>query len=222
MHGDGLPARPRPAPSPCDFLELTTPALRSDSGVISLSPRSASRSRFTTAYSFLKMLVKPRLGRRRCSGIWPPSKPRMMREPLRDRWPLCPRVEVLPMPEPIPRPTRLRFSVAFRGARKLTKIHSYVPVLACHSLVAQSPLVPPTDNLHYFTISTRCGTLATMPRIEGVSSRSITWFSRVKPRPLTTSLCFTGAADSRTNPLQVHLCARLGLCRFLSSFVCAP
>src|SRR5580692_13065521 len=31
-----------------------------------------------------------------------------------------------------------------------------------------------------------------MPRIEGVSSRSITWFSRVKPSPLTTSLCFTG------------------------------
>ena len=31
-----------------------------------------------------------------------------------------------------------------------------------------------------------------MPRIDGVSSRSTIWFSRVKPRPLTTSLCFTG------------------------------
>src|ERR1051325_7796153 len=39
---------------------------------------------------------------------------------------------------------------------------------------------------------TRCGTLATIPRIEGVSSRSITWYSRVKPSPLMTSLCFTG------------------------------
>src|ERR1700744_3747018 len=31
-----------------------------------------------------------------------------------------------------------------------------------------------------------------MPRIEGLSSRSTIWFNRVKPRPLTTSLCFTG------------------------------
>src|ERR1700677_4304446 len=31
-----------------------------------------------------------------------------------------------------------------------------------------------------------------MPRIDGVSSRSTIWFKRVKPRPLTTSLCFTG------------------------------
>jgi hypothetical protein len=26
-----------------------------------------------------------------------------------------------------------------------------------------------------------------------VSGRSMTWFSRVKPRPLITSFCFTGA-----------------------------
>ena len=32
----------------------------------------------------------------------------------------------------------------------------------------------------------------TMPRMDGVSSLSITWYSRVKPRPLITSLCFTG------------------------------
>jgi hypothetical protein len=35
--------------------------------------------------SFRKMFVKPRFGRRRCNGIWPPSKPRIMREPLRER-----------------------------------------------------------------------------------------------------------------------------------------
>src|SRR5579859_2751925 len=81
------------------------------------SPRPASRSRLTMAYSARKMLVKPRLGRRRCSGIWPPSKPRIMREPERERWPLWPRVEVLPMPLPMPRPTRLRFSDDFLGAR---------------------------------------------------------------------------------------------------------
>src|SRR5579864_7937057 len=71
--------------------------------------------------SLRKILVKPRFGMRRCSGIWPPSKPRIMREPVRERWPLCPRVEVLPMPEPIPRPTRLRFSDAFFGARIFDK-----------------------------------------------------------------------------------------------------
>ena len=82
-----------------------------------VSPSSASFSRFTMLYSLRKILVNPRLGMRRCNGIWPPSKPRIMREPLRERWPLCPRVEVLPMPEPMPRPTRFLFSVAFFGAR---------------------------------------------------------------------------------------------------------
>src|SRR5271155_5401511 len=74
------------------------------------------RLRLTTEYSVRKMLVKPRLGRRRCSGICPPSKPRIMWEPERDRCPLCPRVEVLPMPEPIPRPTRFLLLFAFFGA----------------------------------------------------------------------------------------------------------
>src|ERR1700761_1130838 len=54
------------------------------------------------------MLLKPRFGRRRCSGIWPPSKP-LMRTPERAVWPLPPRPEVLPLPEPMPRPTRIRF-----------------------------------------------------------------------------------------------------------------
>src|SRR5271155_2398231 len=74
------------------------------------------RSRFTTVYSVRKILVKPRFGSRRCSGIWPPSNPRIIREPERDRCPLCPRVEVLPMPEPIPRPTRFLLLFAFFGA----------------------------------------------------------------------------------------------------------
>src|SRR3954463_13926745 len=54
------------------------------------------------------MLLKPRFGRRRCSGIWPPSKP-LMRTPERAVWPLPPRPAVLPLPEPMPRPTRMRF-----------------------------------------------------------------------------------------------------------------
>src|SRR5260221_9689363 len=48
-----------------------------------------------------------------------------MREPLRERWPLWPRAEVLPMPEPIPRPTRLRFSDAFFGARTVERFMTH-------------------------------------------------------------------------------------------------
>src|SRR5438477_5935218 len=81
-----------------------------------VSPSVASFSRFTMLYSLRKTLVNPRLGMRRWRGIWPPSKPRIMREPERERCPLCPRVEVLPMPLPMPRPTRLRFSDDFFGA----------------------------------------------------------------------------------------------------------
>src|SRR3984957_3180767 len=66
------------------------------------------RSRLTSANSSRKILLKPRFGRRRCSGIWPPSKP-LMRTPERAVWPLPPRPAVFPLPEPMPRPTRMRF-----------------------------------------------------------------------------------------------------------------
>src|SRR5271155_575429 len=55
--------------------------------------------------------VKPRLGSRLCSGICPPSKP-LMRTPERAVWPLPPRPDCLPLPEPMPRPTRMRAFVA--------------------------------------------------------------------------------------------------------------
>src|SRR6185295_5339192 len=69
----GLPISPSPS-----TLTLrparTRPRSASTSGVTSPS-RSASCARFTTAYSVFQMLVKPRFGTRRTSGIWPPSKP---------------------------------------------------------------------------------------------------------------------------------------------------
>src|ERR1700733_388004 len=46
----------------------------------------------------------------------------MREEPEREPWPLCPLVEVLPMPEPIPRPMRFLFSFAFLGARRLERL----------------------------------------------------------------------------------------------------
>src|ERR1700759_3760095 len=66
------------------------------------------RSRLISANSTRNMLLKPRLGRRRWIGIWAPSKP-LMRTPERAVWPLPPRPAVLPLPEPMPRPTRMRF-----------------------------------------------------------------------------------------------------------------
>src|SRR5260370_9308613 len=98
-------------------LPFTTPAFFSTSGVISVSPSVASRSRFTTSYSSRKMFVKPRFSTRRRNRIWPPSNPRIRRAPERGHCPLWPRVEVLPMPDPMPRPTRFFFSVDFLGAR---------------------------------------------------------------------------------------------------------
>src|SRR5215208_3611128 len=53
------------------------------------------------------MLLKPRLGSRMWSGIWPPSKP-FTETPERLVWPFWPRPAVLPLPEPMPRPTRIR------------------------------------------------------------------------------------------------------------------
>src|ERR1700722_11828899 len=65
------------------------------------------RPRLTSLYWSRAGGVKPRFGRRRCRGIWPPSKP-LMRTPERAVWPLPPRPACLPLPEPMPRPTRMR------------------------------------------------------------------------------------------------------------------
>src|SRR3569623_2471463 len=51
--------------------------------------------------------LKPRCNKHRWSGIWPPSKP-FTATPERAVWPLPPRPPVLPLPEPMPRPPRMR------------------------------------------------------------------------------------------------------------------
>src|SRR5689334_16622284 len=106
---------PRPSSRRPSLARRITPAFTSDSTVtVSLastslaSTASWSRSRLISANSTRKMLLKPRFGRRRCNGIWPPSKP-LMRTPERAVWPLPPRPDCLPLPEPMPRPTRMRF-----------------------------------------------------------------------------------------------------------------
>src|SRR5581483_7647202 len=62
----------------------------------------------TSATSLRVGDLKPRLGRRRCSGICPPSKPTLWKPPERAFCPLWPRPAVLPQPEATPRPTRWR------------------------------------------------------------------------------------------------------------------
>jgi hypothetical protein len=52
--------------------------------------------------------LNPRLGKRRCRGVCPPSKPRGMLTLARFFCPFMPRPLVFPRPDPIPRPTRFR------------------------------------------------------------------------------------------------------------------
>src|SRR5258705_8419597 len=106
---------PRPSSRTPSFARRITRAFTSDSALMVplassnlASIASWTRSRLISANASGKMLLKPRFGSRRCSGIWPPSKP-LMRTPERAVWPLPPRPAVLPLPEPMPRPTRMRF-----------------------------------------------------------------------------------------------------------------
>ena len=66
-----------------------------------------SRLRLMGSNAFRLRFVKPNLGTRRWSGIWPPSNHVGTPPPERDFWPLWPRpTGWLPWPEPWPRPTR--------------------------------------------------------------------------------------------------------------------
>ena len=87
------------------------------------------RPRLTSLRSSGDGGVKPRLGRRRCSGIWPPSKP-LMRTPERAVWPLPPRPACLPLPEPMPRPTRMRAFVEPAIVLDVVEFHGRDPLLA--------------------------------------------------------------------------------------------
>src|SRR6185369_8069297 len=93
-------------------LRDTMPAALSAARSISATCRSCRSPVRTSATSSRVGELKPRLGRRRCNGICPPSKPTLWKPPARARWPLCPRPAVLPQPEPMPRPTRWRDCLA--------------------------------------------------------------------------------------------------------------
>src|ERR1700689_3584859 len=64
---------------------------------------------------------------RRCSGFWPPSKPRRGKYPRRAFWPLLPAPAVFPSFEPIPRPTRTFLMREPRGGRRFDKLNAGRP-----------------------------------------------------------------------------------------------
>src|ERR1039458_3915328 len=162
--------------------------------------------------SLRKMLVKPRFGMRRCSGIWPPSKPRIMREPVRERCPLCPRVDVLPMPEPIPRPTRLRFSVAFFGARMFDKFMT-VFLQSASSRLSRSWVLgvrsydPRTETEHLFHKLDQMRNLG-HHAANGLVVRTFNHLIESgESQPLDHALLFYRGANGGAHPLQVNLSA---------------
>src|SRR5438309_560540 len=115
--------RPETSPVPSSLIgwsgRRTSPAPKSVSGVTSTPSASSTRWRtFTTCAGCLNGLVKPRLGIRRMSGIWPPSNPGRTWPPCRAVWPLPPRPAVFPIPEPGPRPLRMRARCEPRGGRR--------------------------------------------------------------------------------------------------------
>src|SRR5258708_7314580 len=98
-----LPERITFAPSArCD----TMPSALSTARSMSVAFMRASSLVRTSGVSSRVGELKPRLGRRRCSGICPPSKPTLWYPPARSFCPSCPRPAVLPQPEPTPPPTR--------------------------------------------------------------------------------------------------------------------
>src|SRR5262245_32592926 len=107
---------PEPSSRTPSLALLSTPAFTSASASIVAAASSLPASTAAWTLSRLTSLslrangefLKPRFGSRRWSGIWPPSNP-LMRTPDRAVWPLPPRPPVLPVPEPMPRPIRLRF-----------------------------------------------------------------------------------------------------------------
>src|SRR6185295_14132223 len=126
-----LSISPRPRTFSRALAPLISRCSASSSAVTTVpaSNRAPSVSRLTTSYSTRNGLWNPRLGTRRCSGIWPPSNPRLCLKPERDFAPLWPRPAVLPLPEPWPRPTRFLACFAPLGGCRFERFISLVSVV---------------------------------------------------------------------------------------------
>src|SRR3990172_662243 len=137
-----LPPSPRARIFTLASAPATNPRSRSRSGVTTTPAlkNAPSVSRLTTSYSTRNGLWKPRLGTRRCSGIWPPSKPRLRLKPERDCAPLCPRPAVFPWPDPWPRPTRFFECFAPRGGRRFERLINPAILPFCNPAIARASL----------------------------------------------------------------------------------
>ena len=165
------------------------------------SPRSVT---VTSSYSSRKGLLKPNFGRRRCSGIWPPSKPSKCMLPERAFWPFPPRPAVLPRPEPWPRPTRLRTLVAPRGAFSWFSDDMSVPFYLDGARRARRPWRPSTSwpcdppaparpRAPRPRGSRPCGSFPWWTGCRGGSWCELVFF---RPMPVTISRCWAGIPDS--------------------------
>ena len=110
------------SPSPSTLMPSKLPLIRPARRIAASSTTSPAAKRtksltLTVAQRVRNRFLKPNFGRRRCSGIWPPSKWAPTLPLLRARWPLWPRPAVLPRPVPVPRPRRFLFRVAPSGGR---------------------------------------------------------------------------------------------------------
>src|ERR1035437_1215943 len=110
----------------CPFAERMSPAAASVSRFASAPFGSSARSaRCTTCDSTRNGFVNPRFGTRRVSGICPPSKCGLL--PPWPWWPdlalksLWPLPDVLPVPDPGPRPIRLRLRCEPRAGARLCR-----------------------------------------------------------------------------------------------------
>ena len=99
----------------------TPPSRPTRSSAFSMSPRRTSAVVMPTRER------KPNFGMRICSGNWPPSNQGRFEEPDLDFCPFCPRPQVLPLPEPLPRPTR--FALRFDPAAGFNELSSIVTAL---------------------------------------------------------------------------------------------
>ena len=125
---------PPPRTTTPSRLPRTSPAAFSAAG--STTPERPSRSpTWTSSSSRRKTLLKPNFGRRRWSGIWPPSNPSKCMLPERAFWPLPPRPAVLPRPEPWPRPTRVFLRFAPLGALSLESVMKQSPFITRRAAV---------------------------------------------------------------------------------------
>ena len=92
---------------------------------------------FSTWYSTRPRFLKPRFGRRRCIGIWPPSNHDGILPPVRAFWPLWPLPAVPPSPVAEPLPRRLRRLRRARRRADVSKCHvgsSYCDFLHLHQV----------------------------------------------------------------------------------------